>query len=90
MEMRFSNNKELYDYLVALSAELLGAGSRELAEVVTTASRAARAIPATEFLGESRIALRRVLAEENGILSKEKHSELLDALAQLDSALDRR
>jgi hypothetical protein len=36
---------------------------------VVAASRTAWTIPITEFLGESRIALRRVLEEENGILT---------------------
>jgi hypothetical protein len=47
-------------------------------------------IPATEFLGESRIALRRVLAEENGILSPIERADRQDVLRQLDAALDGR
>ena len=44
----------------------------------------------TEFLGESRIALRRVLKEEDGVLTLQEREDLLDVLRQLDSALDNR
>ena len=45
-------------------------------------------IPATEFLGKSRLALRRVRAEENGILSRIERADLQDVLRQLDAVLD--
>src|SRR5712664_1382573 len=73
--MKLSSNKQLYEYLVSLSAELKSAHADELSALVTKASRTAGGIPITEFLGESHIALRRVSAEENGILSNEKHAE---------------
>ena len=88
--MKLSNNAQLYEYLVSLSAELKREGADELSDLVTKASRTAGGIPITEFLGESRIALRRVSAEENGILSNQEHAELLEVLSQLDATFDRR
>ena len=67
--MKLSNNGELYEYLMLLGSELKSRGSEMLSKDVVAASRTAWTIPITEFLGESRIALRRVLEEENGILT---------------------
>ena len=74
--MRLSSNRDLYEYLVALESQLRSRGWEHLSENVAAAARTANAIPTTEFLGESRIALRRVLAEENGILSRIESAEL--------------
>jgi hypothetical protein len=51
-------------------------GAEELSKEVARAARTASSFPATEFLGESRIALKRVLAEGNGILSQTEHANL--------------
>lgn len=88
--MKLSGNRELYDYLISLAAKLGEIGATQLAEVVLAASRTAWVIPATEFLGESRIALRRVLKMNVGLLSDSERSDLLAVLGQLDAALDER
>ena len=54
-----------------------------------SASRQAVGI-STEFLGEARIALRKVVTEHEGVLDEKEVRELIDVLQQLDRALDRR
>jgi hypothetical protein len=66
-----SSNRDLYDYLLSVIAILNQRGAMELSEIVRIASVQAGAI-STEFLGESRIALRQVLAEQDGILTAEE------------------
>jgi len=88
--MKLSSNRAFYEYVVLLESQLRSRGSEALSKDVAAAGRTANTIPATEFLGESRIALRRVLAEENGILSQAERAELQDVLGQLDVALDGR
>ncbi|MFZ0307036.1 MAG: hypothetical protein WAL89_02595 [Candidatus Sulfotelmatobacter sp.] len=88
--MKLSNNRELYEYLLLLASQLESRGAEVLSKDVSAAARTANAFPATEFLGESRIALRRVLAEENSFLSQIDLAELQDVLGQLDAALDSR
>lgn len=85
-----SNNRDLYEYLLFLASVLQQRGSATLSEIVQFASRQASTFPATEFLGESRIALRRVLDEENGILNDQERTDLRDVLKQLDRAFKRR
>jgi hypothetical protein len=68
--MKLSSNRELYEYLLLLALRLESRGAEVLSKSVSAAARTANTFPATEFLGESRIALRRVLAEENGMLSQ--------------------
>jgi len=85
-----SSRRELYDYLVFLAAELKKRKFDELSEAVTRASHHVVSNMTTEFLGESRIALRRVLKEEDGILLVGERSDLSDVLRQLDDAFDRR
>ncbi len=87
--MNLSSNRELYDFLVSLSTELGNRGNRDLGTVATAASRFAARM-GTEFLGESRIALRRILREEAGVLNDKERADLQDVLQQLDSALDDR
>jgi hypothetical protein len=70
----FSNNRELYEYLLFLAAELQKRKFKELSEAVAFASRQAASNISTEFLGESRIALRRVLKEEDGILTVQERA----------------
>jgi hypothetical protein len=76
--MKLSNNRELYGYLLLLDSQLKDRGAGALSKHVAMAARTASAFPATEFFGESRIALRHVLAEENGILSQIERADLLD------------
>lgn len=86
----FSNNKELFEYLLFLASELKKRKFDELSEAVTFASRHAAGNMSTEFLGESRIALRRVLKENGGILTVQECADLSDVLKQLTEALDKR
>ena len=58
--MKLSSNGELYKYRPLRDAQLKNRGSEVLNKDVAKALRTASAFPATEFLGESRIALRRV------------------------------
>lgn len=87
--MRLGNNQQLYDYLVAMGTKLKQRGAVGLSEDILAASRTAAGIPVTEFLGESRIALRRVQKEQT-VLSDEECSDLRDVLLQLDEAFSRR
>jgi hypothetical protein len=84
-----SSNKDLYEYLLFLSSALKQRGSMALSEVVEFAIGNAASL-STEFLGESRIALKQVLGQENGVLTDQERTDLLDVLKQLDKALDRR
>jgi hypothetical protein len=88
--VKLSSSAQLYEYLLSLSSKLSDAGVPELSEIVLRASRTVSAIPVTEFFGESRIALRRVLDMDVGVLSGRERSELEDVLSQLDIALDTR
>ena len=87
--MRLDDNRQLYDYLVAIGAKLNARGAVELSRVVLAASRTVAGIPITEFLGESRIALRRVENEQT-LLTENERLELLDVVRQLDEAFNRR
>jgi hypothetical protein len=86
---RFLNNQQLYDYLLLLSTELKKRGRDELSEATLLASRQASSM-STEFLGESRIALRRVLQEGQNTLTEEERDDIRTTLRQLDEALDKR
>ncbi len=86
--MRLRDNQHLCDYLVALSTILNSRGAVELSQEVLAASRVVATIPVTEFLGESRIALRRVENEQT-VLTDEEYSDLRDVIRQLDEAFTR-
>jgi hypothetical protein len=88
--MKLSSNRDLYEYLVSPESQLRSRGWQDLSKVVAAAAGAANTIPATEFLSESRIALKRVLAEESGILSQIERADLQYVLSQLEEAFDRR
>lgn len=85
----FANNRELYEYMVALSSQLASHGLQELSKDVIAARRHAAGM-STEFLGESRLVLRRVLMQGAYALAEQQRADLQDVLNQLDSALDRR
>jgi hypothetical protein len=85
-----SSNRELYDYLVSLSAEFINRNATSLSDLVLHASRTAAGNMSTEFLGESRIALKRVLKEENGTLTRQERADMLEVVKQLDEVLDNR
>ena len=84
-----SNNSELYEYMLGFEAKLRVHGSVDLADAVEGASRQASGL-STEFLGESRIALRRVSIQGQSVLTEQERRDLLDVLKQLDAALDKR
>ena len=85
-----SSNKELYEYLLALAAVLKTRKREDLSDVITFASRHAVGNMSAEFLGESRIALRRVLMEEDGFLTVQERDEISDVLNQLDEAFEKK
>ena len=85
-----AGTKELYDYLVFLTTELKDRKSEELSKAVDHARLCSASNISTEFLGESRIALRKVRDEETTVLSADERADLLNVLRQLDQALDRR
>ena len=89
MKKPFSNNREFCEYLLFWVAELKKRKFEELSEAVAFASRQASGM-STEFLGESRLALHRVLKEEDGILTVQERADMSDVLKQLDAALDKR
>ncbi len=85
----FSSNRDLYDYLLALQARLESRGANALGDVVGIAIGNASSM-STEFLGESRIALRQVWKEDCGILGDQERCDLSDVLKQLDTVMGRR
>ena len=87
--MPLENSRQLYDYLAAIGATLDTRGAVELSRIVLAASLMAWSIPDTEFLGESRIALRRV-ENEQAVLTESERLELLDVLHELDESFNRR
>lgn len=87
--MQLANNRELYDYMVSLRKKLIERGAQTLAQTVMQASRHFSGM-STEFLGESRIALREVAKAEGGVLDRTEHAELLGILKEIDFAFSRR
>ena len=83
-----ANNTELYEYLLHLGEVLKYRLAAELGKVVVHAGRSSVGM-STEFLGESRIALRKVLKEENGILTGQEREDLSDVLKQLGEAFEK-
>ena len=59
--MRLANSQALYEYLVNLAAWFREHGTESMAEMIAAASRHGAGL-STEFLGESRIALEKVLS----------------------------
>jgi hypothetical protein len=84
-----SSNRDLYDYLRSLGAKLEQRGCAKLAKAVATAIGNA-ASSSTEFLGEARLALREVLGERQGALTKEERDEASNILKQVNEALNTR
>ena len=63
--------------------------AKELSEAVNHVSRMSLFM-STEFLGESRIALKKVLKKGRSVLTKEERDDVKDVLAQIDGAFARR
>jgi len=87
--VRLVNNQALDKYLITLATKLRERGANLGADALIAASRQAAAM-STEFLGESRIALRALCESGARVLSDEDRAELNDVLEQLDAALDRK
>jgi hypothetical protein len=83
-----NSNDELYSYLTGLAEKLSTRGNDALASLLLAATRTASGIPVTEFLGESRIALRGVTKQET-VLTDVERQELLSVLRQLDETFNR-
>jgi len=86
---QLANKQELFDYLIGLAASLRERGAESMAAIITIASKHA-AGPTTEFLGESRIALRKLVDLDLAVLSEQDKSEVAGVVNQLNAALDRR
>ncbi len=84
----FTSNRDFYEYLFDIRGSLSKRGSAELSAMLDAACRQASSA-STEFLGESRFALRHLLSHEDGILTVEERADLIRALEQLDSVLGR-
>jgi hypothetical protein len=87
--MKLSSNQELYEYLQRLVSELKNVGASKLADTVSFAIDQASGM-STEFLGESRLALRQVLNQENWPLTQGERADLESVVEQPNEALDRR
>jgi hypothetical protein len=83
-----SNNTELYEYLVVLADRLAQRGAQPLSDAVRRAAGHATGL-STEFLDESRNALKKVLAEEDGELPPVERYELRSVLSQIETAFRR-
>jgi hypothetical protein len=89
MANTLASNSELYAYLLSLKTMLEENGAFELASVAEHASRHAAGM-STEFLGEARIALRRVYSDNRNGLTDVQKAFLHDVIVQLDAAFDGR
>jgi hypothetical protein len=89
MAQIFSSNADLYAYLGGLRRTLADRGAKDLAEIIRRALGAAAGM-STEFLGESRIALRAVSQAKNNPLDQVERHRLAEAISQLDAAFERR
>ena len=85
-----ASNAELYEYLTTLSKTLEERGSKKLANVVLHASQTAAGNMITEFLGESRIALRQVVKDSRRTLTKEERDKVKAVLRQLEDVFEKR
>jgi hypothetical protein len=84
----FSSSRELYDYLNDLSHRLDARGLPRLGDAV--AAPLGHAGMATEFLGESRKALWRLLKEGADQLTPEERADAEAVVQQIDDMFDRR
>lgn len=80
---KLSNYRDLYEYLLSLSLALKGRGLSDLAQAVEFAVAHASMVT-SEFPGESRFALRRILTEERGTLTSQQRADMEDVVRQLD------
>lgn len=86
---QLSSNDDLQQYLKWLCRVLEERQATKLSAAVIHASLISPYM-STEFLGESRIALKRVMKEERGVLTDQERDELRDLLIQIEAAFDRK
>jgi hypothetical protein len=86
--MYLSSNQELHADLLRLARGLKARGAIELSEVVTYAGRQAASM-STEFLGESRIAPRRVLSTGRTVWEPSEQADIEDVVRRLTAAINR-
>ena len=84
-----ANNRELYDYLILLRDKLRERGAAQLSSDIDRASKHVAGM-STEFIGESRHALRSVHQRCESVLQPGERDELEDVLHQLERAVERR
>jgi ABC-type transporter Mla subunit MlaD len=87
---KLTSNQQLYEYLQALSRLLHERGAKDLSQTVANASRTAAGNVSTEFLGESRIALNRVMNEGQRALTSQERDDVADVLKQVNGAFGRK
>ena len=83
-----ARNMDLYNYLRSLADLLVDRGSAGLADSIRFAARQGTGL-STEFPGEARIPLRRVLDSEGGALQLHERNELRGVISQVEAALRR-
>ena len=83
-----ASNSDVYNYLSSLAKLLEGTSAAPLAAHLYTARDQAAGL-STEFLGESLIALRKVLTAENGVLKSSEREELERVVIQVEFAIKR-
>jgi len=84
-----NSNSDLYDYLERVQSYLRDHGAFDLADSVKRAMQQASSL-STEFLGEARLVLLKVLEADQVTADAEWARELHNAIGQLDVALERR
>ena len=59
----------------------------QLSEIIESASQHVSTIPATEFIGESMLALKQILRKENGVLTDQEREDARNVLKQVEKTL---
>ena len=86
--IKLENNEALQEYLVSLAKRLEATSAAPLASYLHFAARQAPGL-STEFLGESLIALKKVLDGEAGVLASSEREDLLNVISQVAFAVRR-
>ena len=87
--MELSSNLALHEYLISLASLLESRNAQVLARAVHFAIAQSSA-SSTEFLGESRIALKKVSTDGSAFLSPEEQNDLASAVEQIEGAFRKR
>jgi hypothetical protein len=86
--MKLKNNSALYAYLISLSDRLSGTEYSDLVKDLRSAASQSAGL-STEFLGESLIALQRVLESEERVLNAAERDDLKSVIQQVSFVLKR-